>query len=294
MVEERPLSPWIDEIPKGAFISYDPGYPQGKYLDRFKTEELNGLKYYFYDPTEYGFKKGEEYSILIYLHGTSNSLVGNLCINYTGAEMFASDDYQKKLGGAYILVPVANEYKEKNGTVRGYWDESYIDPVIDMIETVIKEKTSGVKVKILLGNNAGGKFSFMLSDRRPDLFDVVVPIGAVNLPDADYFEKLDEHSVTLLYADAVRDEVAKREKDIIPKLPLIEKMKHGIVFTPEWVRNGDKGIASISQGIEIGQHCLMNAFQLDMMFSDGTPMDPMFPNGVTGWMAQEIARRNAG
>ena len=43
---ERPTPPWINEIPEGAFVSYDPTYPTGKYFNRFKKDEAFGLKYY--------------------------------------------------------------------------------------------------------------------------------------------------------------------------------------------------------------------------------------------------------
>ena len=35
----------------------------------------------------------------------------------------------------------------------------------------------------------------------------------------------------------------------------------------------------------MGQHCLMNAIQSNLMFDDGTPMEPRLPRGVTGWIA---------
>ena len=41
----------------------------------------------------------------------------------------------------------------------------------------------------------------------------------------------------------------------------------------------------------MGQHCLMNGIQSNLMFLDGTPMDERLPNGVTGWMAEELKRR---
>lgn len=68
-------------------------------------------------------------------------------------------------------------------------------------------------------------------------------------------------------------------------------MKNCFMFTPEWVRNGDKGIASIVAEVEMGQHCLMNAVQANLMFDDGTPMDRRIPRGMTGWIADRRAER---
>ena len=65
-------------------------------------------------------------------------------------------------------------------------------------------------------------------------------------------------------------------------------MKHCFIYTPDWFRNGDKGIASINFGFEMGQHCLMNGIQSNLMFDDGTPMDDRLPDGVTGWIARTV------
>ena len=126
---ERPTPPWINEIPEGAFVTGEPTYPTGKYFNRFKKDEAFGLKYYYFDPTEHGYPKRDDYPLLIFFHGTSNALEGELCINYSGSEMYASDDYQKDLGGAYILMPMANEYRDENGRVQGAWEVEYVEPV---------------------------------------------------------------------------------------------------------------------------------------------------------------------
>ena len=67
-------------------------------------------------------------------------------------------------------------------------------------------------------------------------------------------------------------------------------MKRSFIFTPEWTYNGDKGVASINFGVEMGQHCLMNGIQMNLKFDDKTPMDESLPNGVTGWLVGELKR----
>ena len=62
-------------------------------------------------------------------------------------------------------------------------------------------------------------------------------------------------------------------------------MKNCFIFIPEWVRNGDGGIASIFGGVEMGQHCLVNSMHINLMYDDHSPMDERLPNGVTGWLA---------
>ena len=286
----NPTPPWADRIPEGAFITTEPTYPTGKYQHLFSKDEAFGLKYYYFDPTQNGFPKKSGYPLLIFLHGLSNALVGDLCINYTGAEMYASPKYQEALGGAYILIPVANEYTDDNGRCQGGWDASYTESVMQLIDSFVKEKTQGVGVRFLLGNSAGARFTFHLASKDPGAFDVLVPVGTSDIPGDEVIDEFDRLGVTLFYADGMLDEIADHEV-IEKRRPRLESMKHSFIFTPDFVYNGDKGIASINFGFEMGQHCLMNGIQADLMFDDGTPMYPSLPNGMTGWMAEEIKRR---
>ncbi|MBO4310514.1 MAG: hypothetical protein J5856_05550 [Lachnospiraceae bacterium] len=288
---ERPTPPWINQIPEGAFVSYDPTYPTGKYFDRFERDEAAGLKYYFFDPTKHGYPKKKDYPLLIFLHGTSNALVGDLCINYTGAEMYASDEYQKDLGGAYILIPVANEYRDENENVVGFWNDEYIEPVSELIDDFLSKHTLGVGVRFLLGNSSGARFTFTMAKYHPEKFDVLIPVGAFEIPADGILDIFEDLGITLFYAYSKHDEFMSFERVVLPRLEKISSMKNSFVFTPDWTYNGDKGIASINFGIEMGQHCLMNEIQMNIKFDDGTPMDESLPGGLTSWMAEEIARR---
>jgi hypothetical protein len=174
---EKPTPPWAAEIPEGAFISSAPTYPLGRYLERFRKDYFTAsdgtkLKYYFFDPTEYGWPAKKDYPILIFFHGTSNSFVDDVCVNYTGAEMYASDEYQKAMGGAYILVPVANEYRDENGRVQGYWSAPYIESAHELVTSVIATRTNGVGTRFSFGNSSGARFVFRLADAHPEGYDV--------------------------------------------------------------------------------------------------------------------------
>ena len=100
---DKPLPPWANEIPQGAFISYEPTYKVGEYFSNFhkgsfslQTEQNSkALSYYFYDPTEHGYEKGKAYPLLVFMHGMSNALEGDVCINYAGAEFYSKSEYQR-------------------------------------------------------------------------------------------------------------------------------------------------------------------------------------------------------
>lgn len=293
---EKPKQPWASEMPEGSFISSAPTYPLGKYFDRFEKDWFTAsdgtkMKYYFFDPTAHGWPEREDLPILIFFHGTSNGLEGDICINYTGAEMYASDEYQKTIGGAYILIPVANEYRGEDGRVKGFWAKEYIEPTYELIQSVIANRTKGVGMRFAFGNSSGARFTFRIADAHPEGFDALIPVGTADISTDEKLDEFDARDIYLLYAEAKRDEFYNFEKDVVPRLPRLRAMKHCTIFTPDWVYNGDGGIASINPGYEMGQHCLMNEIQSNAMFDDGTPMDETLPKGVTGWIAGVLAER---
>lgn len=288
---ETPLPPWAPLIPEGAFISYVPTYRIGEYFNRFhkdyfQPQNFDKLNYYFYDPTEHGFPKDKIYPLITFLHGASNALEGEVCINYTGAEFYSKDEYQNTLGGAYLLIPLANEYRNEEGKVRGGWRDTPTKVVYELINEFIQNKMSGHCAKnILLGNSAGAWMSFKMVNEYTSFFDALIPVGAGSIPDDKTLDRYDEENVSLFLAIGKHDEINDYETLVRPRLERLKAMKNCFIYTPEWVQNGDKGIASIYFGYEMGQHCLINPMHCNLMFDDGTPMDPRLPNGVTGWIA---------
>ena len=297
-MDERPTPPWAAEMPEGSFISNGPTYEVGKLFDRFVCDWFTAsdgtkMKYYFFDPTTVGYPKSDDYPVLIFLHGTSNALVGDVCINYTGAELYSSDAYQKDMGGAYILIPVANEYRDETGRVQGQWSPDYVLPVGELVSSVLAERTPGVGTKFLFGNSSGATMVFRMADAYPEMFDVLIPVGTASISSDEMLDVFDARDMYLFYAQAKRDEFHPFETEVVPRLPRLRRMKHSFIFTPEWVRNGDGGIASIIGGVEMGQHCLMNGIQANLMFDNGTPMDERLPGGLTAWIAQVVAERRS-
>lgn len=293
---------WKNCIPEGDFISTSPTYRVGEYFDCFKEDVYEAcketgnisLKYYFFDPTENGYPLRNDYPLLIFLHGASNSLVGKTCVNYTGAELFASKEYQQDFQGAYILVPIANEYKTEDGYLRGTWsDGDYKPALFALINEFIGKYTPGVGKKFLLGNSSGASMTFRMGVKYPDFFDALIPVGTAAIPSDEDLDTFSKEDVAVFFAIGKLDEFNDFEKDIAPRLCKLESMKKTFVFTPDWVRNGDRGIASINGGVEMGQHCLMNTIQANLKFDDKTPMDSRLPRGITGWI-DEINRGGCG
>lgn len=292
-MSEKQLPPWADEIPEGSFISYSPTYKVGEFFSRFHKNRFDNaeMNYYFFDPTEHGFPKGKEYPVLLFMHGYTNALEGDVCINYAGAEFYAKDEYQKTLGGAYILVPLANEYRDADGKCMGSWEDFHIPQIHDFVEYFIKtyaSKNGGVNKKIIFGNSRGATMCFKIVDAYTDYFDALIPIGTSDISDDKTLDRYDQNDVWLFLAVSKRDEFNPYEAEIVPRIPRLKQMNHCYIFTPDWVYNGDKGIASINFGVEMGQHCLINPMHCNLMFDDGTPMYPELPDGILGWLKKVI------
>ncbi|MBQ0167503.1 MAG: hypothetical protein KBT02_10400 [Treponema sp.] len=295
MVNDEPEVPWADEIPAGAFITKGPTFKVGEYFDRFHMDVFRGtsagdLRYYFYDPTEHGYPEKEDYPLIIFLHGVSNSLEGDVCINYTGAEFFATDEYQADFGGAYLLVPLANEKNDDKG-MRGFWGDEYTVPLYDLIHDFIKEKTPGVGKKIIIGNSAGGLMAFKMVTQYTDSFDALLPAGSGAVPDDIILDRYDEKGIYLFIAMSMHDELHDFDVELGPRLSRLRRMKHCVLFTPDWTYSGDHCIQSIYVNLEMGQHCIINPLHANLKFDDGTPMDEKLPRGVTGWIDDVIHNR---
>lgn len=297
MEKEKTDIPWADELPAGAFISKTQAYKIGEYFDRFHKDVFKGtsagdLKYYWYDPTEHGYPARNDYPLIIFLHGVSNSFAGDVCINYAGAEFFSTDSYQKDFGGAYLLIPIANEKYEDDGQmVTGFWSDAYTVPLYNLINAFINEKMSGAGKKIVFGNSSGGLMAFRMVQAYTGFFNALLPAGNGAIPDDGVLDRFDENDIYLFLALGKRDELHDYNIEVKPRLPRLKKMKHCVLFTPEWVCTGNHGVQSIMGMVEMGQHCIINQVHMNLKFVDGTLMDEMIPRGVTGWIDDVVHDR---
>ena len=96
----------------------------------------------FHQALDYNVPKGKTCPVFIFLHSYTNALEGEVCINYFGAEFFAKEDYQKSFGGAYILVPLANEKRNEEGEVVDSWSETYANLLYNLINEFNDEEVA--------------------------------------------------------------------------------------------------------------------------------------------------------
>lgn len=280
---------WAEFLKDGESISYSTTYKSKIYFGLFDEytypcAETGDLRYYVYDPVKHGADPNKKYPVLMWLHGASNSLMEVGCIMCCGAEQYASPKYQAQMGGAYIIVPLANEQRLEDGTILGAWSEEYSKPVKAIYDKVCSENADNIGKKFVMGASSGGYFTWQLLEDYNGFFDGAIPISSGYMPSYEALDKISQSGTHLLIAHGRHDEMAIFEECIAPHEEKLSQLDNCICFFPEWVYNGDGGVSSVFYGIEMGQHCMINWVQNNLIFDDGTPADGRLSDGVTGWI----------
>jgi len=281
---------WLKDVPKGEFVSHFPSYTAGEYLDLFEefsyeSKSAGDIKYYVYDPIKNGADPDGKYPVLFFFHGSGNSIDGKVAINYSMAELFAAPSYQKTMGGAYLVVPFANEVRNEQGRVEHGWGDEYHEPIIGLKKAFYKEHEKNVGKSFFLGTSAGGFFVWGLLAEYSNEINVAVPIAGEIIPDEKKLEEIRANGTLILSMHGKHDELVPFDEFVSPHLDKLARFDNIICYYPEWVRNGDGGIAQLNPWVEMGQHCLNNQVTANLMYDNGTPYDKeLFPEGMTGWI----------
>lgn len=280
---------WAKYLSENEFISYQTTYKTRAYLGLFDKylypcEETGDIRYYVYDPVKHGADKNKKYPVLMWLHGASNSLMEEGCIMCCGAEQYASPRYQQEMGGTYIIVPLANEERTEEGWIKGTWDKIHSKPIKAIFDKVCEENKDNVSKKFVMGASSGGYFTWQLLEDYIGFFDGAIPIASGYLPSIDKIKEIIKGGTRLIIAHGRYDEMADFNECIAPFEKELISLPDTICFFPKWVYNGDGGVSSVFYGFEMGQHCMINWIQNNLIFDDGTPADERLKNGITGWV----------
>ncbi len=284
-MENHPVPEWARLLPENEFISYLPSYEGGKYFSLFDKRcfpcaETGDITYYVYDPVKQGADPEKKYPVLLWLHGYSNALNGEFCICNCGGELFASPKYQRDMGGAFVVVPLANE-KRVGDEIKDSWSDKYVVPVKGILDEV--RSLPGAGKCFAMGGSSGGWFTWRLAENYPDSFAGIIPISTGYIPPDEKLEEFSRNGMSVLFTCGKHDELVDFDKHIVPRVKKLEELGF-LCYFPEWVKNGDGGVASLFYGFEMGQHCVINQVQANLMFDDGTPYDKRLEHGVTGWI----------
>ncbi len=280
---------WAKYLREDEFISYENTYKSKIYFDLFDKyvypcETTGDIRYYVYNPIRHGADPAKKYPVLMWLHGASNSLMEEGCIMCCGAEQYASPKYQSEMGGAFIIVPLANEERLPDGKIEGTWSYEHAEPIKAIYDKVCEQYSENISKKFVMGASSGGYFTWHLIETYSGYFDGAIPISSFYIPDDNSLKRITEAGTNLIIAHGRHDEMADFNECIQPRIETLEKLDNCICFFPEWVYNGDGGVSSVFYGFEMGQHCMINWIQHNLMFDSAKPADTRIPNGVTGWI----------
>ncbi len=287
--DKNAVPEWAKYLKDGEFISYSTTYNSKIYFDLFDEyvmpcADTGDIRYYVYDPVKHGADPSKKYPVMMWLHGASNSLMGVGCIMCCGAEQYASPKYQEAMGGAYIIVPLCNEERLDDGRILGTWSPAHSKPVKAIFDKVCADNELNTGKKFVMGASSGGYFTWQLLEDYGAYFDAAIPISSGYFPEYASLDRIVEGGTHLLIAHGRHDEMATFEDCITPHIEKLNSLPNCICFFPEWVYNGDGGVGSVFYGFEMGQHCMINWIQNNLMFDDGRAADERLPNGITGWV----------
>lgn len=280
---------WAEYLSEEEFISYSVTYKTRTYLDSFdeyiyKCEKTGDIRYYVYDPVKHGASPHKKYPVTMWFHGASNSLMVKDCIMCCGAEQYASPDLQKIMGNSFIIVPLANETRTDEGDILNGWCEDYIEPVMGIYRDFVDKYSENISAKFIIGASSGGYFTWKLLETNADFFDGASPVASGYFPSYESLDNICSKGINLLIAHGKHDEMAVFDDCILPHIEKLSSCNNCLCFFPEWVYNGDGGVASVFYGFEMGQHCMINWIQHNLMFDNGEPADERLPYGFAGWI----------
>lgn len=294
---ENPIPPWMDELDENDFISCSTGYTMGGYWNNFvecrlACESKGDIRYFVYNPVKHGAPADRKYPVTMWIHGLNCAIDGIRCVGYCGAEQYASDSYQQAMGGgAFIIVPLANEARLEDDTIVGSWDEEYLPYLKEIYDKVCDDNAENIGARFIMGASSGGYVTWRMLELYGDYFAGGIPIASGYVPDKESLHRIDDAGIQLLVAHSRHDEMASFDRCIAPHEGELGSLKNCVCLFPEWIRNEDKGVASVNYGLEMGQHCMINQIQANLIYSDGSCYFECLPNGITGWISDVCRRR---
>lgn len=205
-------------------------YPEGKnIIQEFKaytfetgSDRIGSMDYYIYNPTEHGFAPDRQYPVIMAFHGANNGGANNeRCGALTDWMIFASDEYQKRLGGAFIVFPKANEYttvqriqdgdKIKIYKPAGTWMRGfntiktsiYSDAIQKLYEHI--KQTYNTRKLAVIGSSAGGYLAWRFILEHPESASAAVIVSPAYTPNDMEIEQIGKQKIRLWIIHGLKD-----------------------------------------------------------------------------------------
>jgi len=299
-VEEKRFPPENDFTGKGPTHPGD-NMELLRLLDHYTFSgidpQVGDIQYYLYDPVAHGADPGKEYPLIVVFHGAANGMEGVMCAAYTDFLVYTGKEYQDEMGEAYILFPKANEYLDTTAgdqqLPKGTWmtkDEKtgtsvYIPTVESLIKEVINQHKIDPDKVIVGGTSAGGYMTWRFLAACPQLLRGAFLVAPADNPSLEELKMYEQKGMHIWVIHGRKDEICPYDIFTGPVRAQLEQTPNVRVTVLENVRYGDGGIVRMEvRGSEMGQHLPIFCVGANMIYDDGSPYDPRFPDGFTGWL----------
>lgn len=295
--ETEIVGPWADLVPEGSEIGTAPVHNEqnAEWEAKFEIrtfasidDHVGDLSYYFYAPE--GAETSEQaYPLIFVCHGGNASFMAAESID---GLIWASEERQEILGGAYLVYPIANE------SAVGTWgtaDEEtgelvYLNTLKALLAEIIANENVDTERIAVSGVFIGGYMAWSLFMDDPDTFACIYLTSAAwdyIQPTAEDFATVDALDKPIWIIHAEHDERTSYEPYVAPN-EYYFKTINNIRFTRlEWVRFGDGKIVSkviARTGEQLGQHASQYSVGQNMIYSDGMPYDENYPDVFVAWL----------
>lgn len=295
--EEAPayVPAWADQVPEGDSYTSMSGAESVAYFaaavanqDLFteytfenENKEIGDITYFVYDPTQHGFEAGGNYPVVVWFHGGGNGADGRMAIFEGGAAGMAGEEAQATIGGMYIICPLGNE------NMRYSWPKECVESVHTLVRQVIE--ANGITGPVLIaGTSAGGLMCDYYAEAYHDELAGIFWMSTT-IPDAETVRAYSDEGIRMWFEVSLHDETGAFTNSF-PNgdTSAYEDIENFELTAFEWIRWGDKTIASLNVGVEFGQHCSCSQANRNFIFDDGTPDDPAHPDGLSGWFRDVV------
>lgn len=287
----------VGYAPTHPEVVVDDLYDEYTYTLDYTVGNDDKMYYYLYDPVAHGADPDTKYPLVVVFHGAGNGMEGSKCVSYTDMAVYATPEYQAKFaeGGAYLLFPKANEYREENYNA-GTWmtdtdgdnRSDYNKAVHAIIDEVISQHPSIDAYKVAVGGtSAGGYMTWSLLSEYADEYAAAFLIAAAKIPTTDELKWYDELNLPIWIIHGINDELIKYDVFIEPLIPMFEKMENVRLTSLKWIRYGDYSLEYLPgmfTGVPMSQHLALFALGSNLIYDDGTPYDRYYPEGFIAWL----------
>ena len=253
---------------------------------------VGDMKYYLFDPIKNGADPTKKYPLIVVFHGAGNGMQGVMCATYTDCAVYAGPEYQAMMGGAYVLFPKANEFTEQGQNVNTWMTvdpttgtSKYIPSAAGIIEQVISNNSIDRGKVVVGGTSAGGYMTWRFLAAQPDIAKAAFVMAPVYNPTDDELAMYDRMGLPIWVIHGVQDEVCRYEIFTGPVADKLRAMPNVRLSALPTVCYGDKSVVRMRvYDIEMGQHLALFCVGANMIYDDGTPYDPAYPDGFIAWL----------